>query len=253
MLKFRKILLTVITLTLSMMTANFNSAGDSSSLQQGFTISKRLSHSLLGTVNDMKICRYRSEDGRLHCDVDSSSSATQTLIVAKTLKSQLRHHGSGSRGQVVVSSGHHYGFSSPETVTLNDSKTAYIHCKLALEFQLSNQDMFWIWHDEIRFNPSSAMAYIDSNGDQLADLAIRGHWTGSFTGVRRWQPIDPANSFYSDAQRKFPSRPSFGEVNGLGRRCDITNVVVARLVPPTPYIQDTVSGEMRKILGISDD
>ena len=253
MLKFRKILMTVITFAFSMMTANFNSAGDSSGLQQGFIISKRPSHSLLGTVNDMKICRYHSEDGRLHCNLDSSSSATQTLIVAKTIKPQLRHHGSGSRGQIVVSSGHHYGFSSPVTVTLNNSKTAYIHCKLALQFQLANQEMFWIWHDEIRFNPSSTMAYIDSNGDQLADLAIRGHWTGSFTGVRRWQPIDPTNSFYSDAQMKFPLRPSFGKVDGLGRRCDISNVVIARLVAPTPYIQDTVSGEMRKILGISDD
>lgn len=243
-----------ITLLIWVLTGSHSFGSDSSNLRSGFTITKRPSNSLLGTVSDMKICRYHRSDGLIHCHSEiTATGQPQEYLATTTERPRFRRYRNKRRGQIGTTPGVHYAFSFAQTMEPNSSKTAYIHCKLVLEFELTNRDKFWIWHDEIRFLPSGTIAIIDSNGDQHADLALRGVWTGQLRGVRRWIPVDPATGGYTDAQMEFPARPSFGTIGGLQRECEPSQVVVASLVPAASRIGSAVTGEMRTTLGIVDD
>lgn len=242
-----------ITFLIWVLTGSHSFGFDSSDLRSGFTITKRPSNSLLGTVSDMKICRYHRRDGLIHCHSEITSTGQQEYLATTTERPRFRRYRSKRRGQISTTPGVHYAFSFAQTMEPNSGKTAYIHCKLVLEFELANRDKFWIWHDEIRFLPSGTIAIIDSNGDQHPDLALRGHWTGQLRGVRRWIPVDPAIRGYTKAQMEFPARPAFGTIDGLPRECEPSQVVVASLAPAAPRIGSTVTGEMHTTLGIVDD
>ena len=228
-------------------------AGDSSDLATGFTITKRASSSVIGTATDRKLCRYHVDDGRIHCNSEVSGTETQEFIVESTSKPRFSGFGNNTSGRVTVTQRTRYAFSHAETVNLLNSGTAYVHCKLALQFQLENNDTFWVWHDEVRFSGSDTIAYVDSDGDHQADFAVRGTWNGKINGTRKWKPVDPTSTAYSADQMRFPVRPYFGKTGGLRRNCRPSKVIVAQVTAAAPLVETDITGEMRSTLDVADN
>ena len=228
-------------------------AGDSSELAAGFTITKRASSSVIGTVADRKLCRYHVDDGRIHCNSEVYSSETQEYIVESTSKPRFSGFGNNTSGRVTVSRGTRYAFSHADAVNLLNSGTAYVHCKLALQFQLANNDTFWVWHDEVRFSGSNTIAYVDSDGDHQADFAVRGTWNGKINGTRKWEPVDPTSTAYSAEQMRFPVRPYFGKTGSLRRNCRPSRVIVAQVTAAAPLVETDITGVMRSTLDVADN
>ncbi len=228
-------------------------ADDSSTLSTGFSISKRVPGSIIGTAADGKLCRYHADDQRIHCDSENAASETREFLAASTSKPRFSGFGSSAWGRVNVNLNTRYAFSNAESAELLRDGGAYVHCKLALQFQLANHDTFWVWHDEIRFSGSGATAYVDSNGDRQADFAVRGEWTGRISGTRRWEPVDPTSVAYTDEQMRFPARPFFGVTDGIRRSCRPSDVIVAELIAAAPEVATNITGGMRSALDVSDN
>ncbi len=225
--------------------------GDSTDLSPGLSISKRASSSIIGTTTDRKLCRYHSDDGLIHCNSENGSSGSEEFIVESTSRPRFSSFGSNTSGRVTASRDARYAFSHAETRTALSDGTAFAYCKLALQFQIANNDTLWVWHDEIQFTGSGAIAYIDSNGDQQADFAVRGSWTGRVNGVQRWEPVNPRSTVYTAAQKAYPARPFFGTTGTRNRACRASRVIVAKLVPAAPKITSTITGALRTTLGVS--
>ena len=228
-------------------------AGDSSDLATGFTIAKRASSSVIGTATDRKLCRYHVDDGLIHCNSEVNSSEAQEYIVESTSKPRFSGFGNNTSGRVTVTQGTRYAFSHAETVTLLNSGTAYVHCKLALQFQLANNDTLWVWHDEVRFRGSDTIAYVDSDGDHQADIAVRGTWNGKINGTRKWEPVDPTSTAYTAEQMRFPVRPYFGKTGGLRRNCRPSKVIVAQVTAAAPLVETDITGHLRSTLDVTDN
>lgn len=229
-------------------------AGDSSNVNTGFNITKRGSSSIIGNVTDRRICRYHVDDERIHCTYQlNSPEKSGEYLVESAQKPIFRGLAINSIGSVRSSKNKRYAFTNGLSKRLLNNGSAYIHCKLALQFKLASLETLWIWYDEIRFSNNGAVAYLDTNGDQQADLAVKGFWTGLINGTRRWEPINPTNNFYSNEQKTFPARPYFKKTGTLWRNCRPTDVIVAQLVPAGSRIQTSISGDMRRILNLKSN
>lgn len=232
------------------------SAGDSSDLSGGFSIVKRADGSILGDASNRKLCRFHSEDNRIHCNSEnprSVNAAPTEFLAVSNIRPRFANFGSNTSALLSISRNARYAFANPESTELINGGTAFAHCKLALQFQLANRDTFWIWHDEIRFNGSRTAAFVDSDGDGQADFAARGSWTGRVNGTRRWESVDPRSRRYTAAQMRFPTRPNFGSTSGLRRNCRVSEVVIVKLASDMPILADNVTGRMRTTLNVSDN
>ncbi|MCY3878938.1 MAG: hypothetical protein OXF74_07140 [Rhodobacteraceae bacterium] len=225
-------------------------AGDSTGIAEDFSIAKKSDSSLLGTATDGKLCLYRQSDGKLHCHSANSPGGTAGFIAVKTARPKFAGFGRNTEGRLTVTAGTRYAFHNAETSTpLADGRTA-IHCKLALQLRLINGDTLWVWHDEVRFGTAEVIAYIDSDGDGHADLAVRGQWSGRVNGSRRWSTSDVNDTSISAAEKRFTARPDLGNSGSRSRACRPAAVIVAELTDAAAKTRSSLTGSIRTVLDV---
>ena len=215
--------------------------GDSADSRAEFSIASKSKGRVVGGTSDGMSCRFKSDDGLIHCIYGHAKS---TDWLATTVSApQFTTIGNNRIGQFQPEVSKSYAYLNTETST-NDGGGGIEHCKLALQFLTTANEIIWIWHDELRFDGSSQYAAIDTNGDNIADKAISGIWNGNLGGSNRWTSANSNENRYSDDERKFAARPIFGKINGLGRRrgCNAAGVEVAEIQRAVGLIGTSADG-----------
>ena len=201
--------------------------GDSTGVIPPFNVPVKSAQSLLGRATDRKTCKYHADDSKIHCVYDSGTSTS--FIATSIITPDFPQFGRATRGNVNLPTANRIAFLNAEHATRISGQSAAFICRVALEFVSVSGNTFWIWHDELKFGSSAQMALVDSNGDGIADKAIRGSWNGGINGTRKWWTPDPYNSTYSAADRDYPTRPVFTPVNGRQRGCKPVHARIAVL------------------------
>lgn len=182
--------------------------------------------SILGGVENNKLCSYKTIDKKVHCL--SSKEGESEYKVTEIRSPTFPRFQSRKIGSISVQNNTIYGFISPVTYKRAGQDT--IACKLVLEFKPTGNPALWIWHDEIRFDGGNHKAFIDTNGDGFIDSTLVGRWNGNLYGSNKWWSPDPFDGKYSTDEREFTNRPEFGLINGKTRGCDVESAKVATLV-----------------------
>ena len=183
--------------------------GDSSTPFPEFAISAITAGSIVGKAEDGRVCRYLSDDGKIHCVY--GSGPMEEFIAGQIIAPDLPRLGSSTQGTFAVPKGSVTAFLNGEHESRRSGATASTICRLAVWFEADSGQRLWIWHDELRQKNGGHYAHIDSDGDGAADLAISGKWSGGINGSRRWEPDDPNDATYSEELRRYPKRPAFGD------------------------------------------
>jgi len=205
-------------------------AGDSTRLAGDLEATKRPDPSIVGTVRDGMTCKYLNTDRKIHCTF--SDSPRQEYLVEKTIQPAYSRFQPNKPGKITITNGARYAFVNPVSETRSGTTTRM--CKLALQFITGKNEIIWIWHDEFRYGTGGTHAALDTNGDGLADLAVKGAWNGRLHGVARWQP-NGASGTLSQADSEYPARPDITAVsNAMGQRgCKPALARVAVMKPLT--------------------
>ncbi|MDE0304550.1 MAG: hypothetical protein OXI87_06660 [Albidovulum sp.] len=217
--------------------------GDSTSGRAIFSIIRESKSSILGSTNDGMSCRFKDEDGLIHC-IYGQSENTDWLASSVT-EPEFNSNGNNRFGQFDPSESKSYAFLNAEIASdVGGGRTK--HCKLTLQFVTTDNEIIWIWHDELRLDGSGQYAALDTNGDGIADKAVSGSWNGNLSGSSRWSPANATDNTFSDSERKFADRPVFGRINGVGRRrgCDATGVGIAEIQSAEGQIGTSVDGDV---------
>ena len=183
--------------------------------------------SILGNVENNKLCKFKSNDKKIHCQSDLGGMVEYK--VDQTINPSFPRFQSRKIGNILVKNDKIYGFTSPISHQ-KEGQDTFI-CKLALEFVETGKPAVWIWFDEIRFDGQMHRAFIDNNGDGFIDRTLEGKWNGNLYGSKKWWTPDPFDGKYTTEEREFTNRPEFDRINGKIRRCDIANVKVVSLNP----------------------
>lgn len=183
--------------------------------------------SILGNVENNKLCKFKSIDSKIHCQ--SNQGGIVEYRVDKIIHPVFPRFQSRKIGNIIVNNDKIYGFISPISHQKSGQDTSI--CKLALEFVETGKTAVWIWHDEIRFEAKEHQAFIDTNGDGFIDRILNGKWSGNLYGSKKWWTPDPFDGKYTTGEREYTNRPEFDQINGKVRRCDIPNVKVVSLNP----------------------
>ncbi len=205
-------------------------AVDSTGLAGDLEAAKRSAASIVGTVRDGMTCKYLDADRRIHCTFGDSPE--QEYLVEKILVPAYSRFQSRRPGRITITNGTRYAFVNPVSATRSGPATRL--CRLALQFITGNNEIIWIWHDELRSRAGGTHAVLDTDGDGLADLAVRGAWNGRLHGVARWQP-EGASGTLPQADRVYPVRPDITAVSrAMGPRgCKPALARVAVMQPLT--------------------
>ena len=212
------------------------SSGDSTAVIPSFKVPATSVQSLLGQATDRKTCKYHSGDSKIHCVY--GNGATTSFIATSVITPDFPQFGRTTRGTVDLPSASRFAFLNAEHATRISGQSAASICRLALEFVSVSDTTYWIWHDELLSGGSVQMALIDSDGDGIADKAIRGSWSGGVNGTRKWWTPDPYDSSYSTAEREYPARPVFTTVDGRFRGCRPAHARIAVLDDAASHATD---------------
>ena len=214
---------------------------DSSGGRAGFSIPFAAKGRVVGDVSNGMACRYKGGDGLIHCVYDHAREAD--LIAGSVSTPAFSAVGGNRFGQFEPEASSRYSFLSAETES-EDGILGTMHCKLALQFVTSADEIIWIWHDELRFDGSSQYAALDIDGDGLADRAVAGRWNGGMGGSNRWTPSSGNGASYDEDETSFTARPEFGRVGGVGRRrgCDAEGAGVADVENASGRVAESVGG-----------
>ena len=217
--------------------------GDSTTLRAEFSIPLVYKESVVGSAEDGMSCRYKDEDGLIHC-VYGHSEFTDWLATSVS-EPEFISNGKNRFGQFEPGESNSYAFLNAE-ISSGDDGGSTMHCKLALQFLTAANEIIWIWHDELRFDGSSQYAALDTNGDGIADKAVSGAWNGNMSGSNRWSPANSSDKKLIGEELEFSARPIFGKIDGAGRRrgCDATGVGIAEVERAEGKIKATVDGEV---------
>lgn len=183
--------------------------------------------SILGNVENNKLCKFKSIDSKIHCQ--SNQGGIVEYRVDETIYPILPRFQSRKIGNIIVENDKIYGFTSPISHQWESQDTSV--CKLALEFVETGQHAIWIWYDEIRFDGAEHRAHIDTDGDGFIDRILTGNWNGNLYGSKKWWTPDPFDGKYTTEEREYTHRPVFERINGRVRGCGIANVKVVSLTP----------------------
>jgi len=181
--------------------------------------------SILGNVENNKLCKFKSIDSKIHCQSDLGGMVEYK--VDEIINPSFPRFQSRKIGNILVNSDKIYGFTSPISHQKEGQDTSI--CKLALEFVETGKPAVWIWFDEIRFVGQMHRAFIDTNGDGFIDRTLKGRWSGKLYGSKKWWTPDPFDGKYTAVQRDHTIRPEFAQIGGKLRGCDIGNVKVVSL------------------------
>ena len=202
-------------------------AVDSTALRSERNVGFLQRATVLGSVNDGMACHYREEDERVHCVHDGSGTAER--LATELSVPEFKGTGHNKIGIFEIGQGEVYAFAPVESSTTGENGLVE-HCRLALQFLTEANEIIWIWHDELRFDGSGQFALIDTDGDNLPDLAVSGKWNGRLRGSNRWSSDTAAEKDLAESETSFPTRPTFGIVEGTrNRSCVPEGVKVARL------------------------
>ena len=218
-----RILVTVLS---TMTVSGVLHASDSTSLGTAIQATKRPGNSIVGDVKDGMTCKYISTDSKIHCKY--SDTPAEEFLVDRTITPSYSRFQPGKPGKITLSPNAHYAFINP--VNISSSGSVNQHCRVALQFKTSRNEIIWIWHNELRYGSQGEHAVIDTNGDDLADLAVTGKWNGRLFGIMKWQP-GSSSSTYSSAEQTYPARPDINAVTGNSRKrgCKPAATKVAQL------------------------
>ena len=181
--------------------------------------------SILGNVENNKLCKFKSIDSKIHCQ--SNQGGIVEYKVDQLINPSFPRFQSRKIGNILVENGKIYGFILPISHQKEGQDTSI--CKLALEFVETGKPSVWIWFDEIRFDGQLHRAFIDTNGDGFIDRTLEGKWNGKLYGSKKWWTPDPFDGKYTTLQRQYTNRPEFTQIRGKVRGCDIDNVKVVLL------------------------
>ena len=241
--KILKRVLQVATLLIAATPLTSHALGDSSTIRSMLDIPKAPQNSIIGQATDDKTCRYKSTDGKIHCTYGSGGNAEE-YVADSTSTPSFPAFGSFRMGHVSLEEGARYTFLNAESPSPVSGRVAVRYCRLALQFLTSDDEIVWIWHDELRYDGSGQVAVVDSDGDGYGDLPVTGEWNGNLYGSSRWWTPNPYESSYSAEERAYPPRPTFGRINGAGksRSCVPDSVKVVKLVPVSTRTGPSVNG-----------
>ncbi len=181
--------------------------------------------SILGSVENNKLCSYKSIDSKVHCQ--SSQEGGKEFMVTQIRSPTFPRFQSPKIGNITIQNNTVYGFISP--LVYKKEGSDFTICKLSLEFKPKGKPVVWIWFDEIRFDGENHRAFIDSNGDGFIDRTLVGKWNGNLYGSRKWWTPDPLDGVYTAEEREYTNRPGFETINGKLRGCSVEKVKVATL------------------------
>ena len=215
--------------------------GDSTIERSEFSIPRSPDESIIGGKDDGMSCRYKGNDGLIHC-IFGNSKAPEWLAYSVS-KPKFNDFGTNRFGQYEFGSAKAYSFLNAETSSA-EGGGGTAHCKLTLQFLTTANEIIWIWHDELRFDGSSQYAALDTNGDGIADKAVGGQWNGKMGGSGRWTPASSGDNRYSVDEQVFAARPVFGKAKGAGRprTCDAEGVGIAEVRQADGQIGISVDG-----------
>ena len=217
--------------------------GDSAAGRSEFSIPRESKGSVVGSTDDGMTCRYKSDDGLIHCIYGQSKPID--WLASSVTEPEFNSGGNKRFGQFNLEASKSYAFLNAETST-GDGGGGSMHCKLALQFLTAANEIIWIWHDELRFDGSSQYAALDTNGDGIADKAVSGSWNGNMSGSNRWSPASASDNRYSGSEQNFAARPVFGKIDGIGRRrgCSAEGVGIAEVRNTEGRIGTSVDGQV---------
>ncbi len=201
-------------------------AGDSAGLAGDLKAMKRSEASIVGNVRDGMTCKYLTRDRKIHCTFGDSPE--QAYVVEKTIQPAYSRFQPNRPGKVTIAAGARYAFVNPVSETRSGSTVRM--CRLVLQFVTEKSEIIWIWHDEYRHGGGGTYAALDTNGDGLMDLAVRGSWNGRVHGVARWRST--TSGTLAAVDRNYPARPDITAVSSaMGKRGCQPAARVAVMVP----------------------
>lgn len=228
--------------------ATDSASGDSTAPPPAFSVPVPTQGSVIGRTSDGKICRYLSEDGRIHCVYDEGTA--REFIARSIVEPDFPEFGRSTRGTITYSEGETFAFLLAEFETRITDSQASTFCRLALRFLAESGQAFWIWHDELRQGTGGQTALVDADGDGLADLAVSGRWDGTIDGTRRWWTPNPFDDAYPAEFRQYPARPAFGSVQGRSLACRPDQTRLALLSEAGANTLPSVEAGYSGILGV---
>ncbi|MCY4541722.1 MAG: hypothetical protein OXB95_04895 [Rhodobacteraceae bacterium] len=215
-------------------------AVDSTYSRPDFDAPKTSDSSVLGRASDGMTCQYAGSTGKIDC---LYSMGGEEYIVDSVSRPTYSRFGSFPFGRMSKVSGGRLGFANGESQGNARGGSGLVFCRLALQFRTADNELVWIWHDELRHVDGKQLALIDTNGDRHPDLAVNGEWNGVVHGSSRWWTPDPTSSAYASDERSYTVRPEFHAKTSRdrSRSCRPMNARLLTLVPLSSKLSGTVA------------